>query len=158
LVVSTSEQVLRVFENGTLTHTYPVSTAEAGNGQLSNSYQTPLGLHKVSKKIGSGAEPKTIFRARQNTGKKWTPANTSKEDLVLTRILWLEGLEPGFNKGRNARGDLVDSMKRYIYIHGTNDEKAIGRPASKGCVRMETNNLMEVYQETPTGTLVWIEE
>ena len=157
LVVSVSEQKIRVFSSGKLQKTYLISTAKNGIGQEVGSGQTPLGLHRVSEKFGHSSAPNTIFVGRQSTGRKWTPGSAANEDLILTRILWLEGLERGFNSGSNSRGKLVDSRKRMIYIHGTNHEELLGMPVSKGCIRMEKNDVMEIFEKIPNGSLVWIE-
>ncbi len=158
LLVSSKEQRLYLYEDQHLVASYVVSTAEAGVGQEEKSYQTPLGLHKVAKKIGRNAPLYTIFRGRINTGKRWNPHEFkyAQDDLVLTRILWLEGLEPGYNSGRNSQGILVDSKDRFIYIHGTNHEEDLGVPASKGCIRMAANNLIYLFDQVPVGSLVWI--
>lgn len=157
LVVSVSKQKITVFSNGKHQKTYTISTAKNGIGQEVGSGQTPLGLHRVSEKFGYSSAPNTIFVGRQSTGRKWVPGSGGDQDLILTRILWLEGLERGFNSGVNSNGKSVDSRKRMIYIHGTNHEELLGTPVSKGCIRMEKGDIMEVFEKIPNGSLVWIE-
>jgi L,D-transpeptidase YbiS len=101
----------------------------------------------VREKHGDGAESGTIFKARQPVG-HWSPGMETESDLVLTRILWLDGMEP-----RNG-----NTFQRYIYIHGTNDERSLGRPASHGCVRLRNREVIEVFELVPVGTPVWIGE
>jgi hypothetical protein len=133
---------------------YPVSTAANGPGEQSGSYCTPRGRHRIAEKIGAGAPLFAAFKARQPTGEIWTPALDAAEpgrDWILTRILWLEGLEPGRN-----RGGTVDSHDRYIYIHGTNEEHRIGTPASHGCIRMKNADVAELFERVKVGTEVRI--
>ena len=125
-----------------------VSTSRFGIGQLENSNKTPLGLHRVARKIGGGSVLGTVFRSRQAIGLKW--AGHPKGSIVH-RILWLEGLEPRFNRGCN-----VDTFRRYIYIHGFGDETSLGRPQSHGCVHVAARDLIPLYDAVPEGTLVWI--
>ncbi|MFO1476334.1 MAG: L,D-transpeptidase [Verrucomicrobiota bacterium] len=124
------------------------STSRFGTGQQAGSNQTPLGLHRVAEKIGHGWPSGTAFRSRQPVGCTWQGMPDAK---ITTRILWLEGLEPGFNRGNG-----VDSHERYIYIHGTGDETTLGRPASCGCVHLAAADLVPLFDTTPSGTLVWI--
>ena len=155
-IVDVSEQEIRLYEQGDFTVSYPVSTAEKGVGNKNNSYQTPLGLHYIRNKIGAGAARLSIFDSRSNTGKIATletrPRHTG-EDLVTSRILWLSGLEPGINQGQG-----VDSYRRYIYIHGTQEEGLIGQPASHGCIRMRNADVMDLFKRMPERSLVWIIE
>ena len=133
---------------------YPVSTAANGAGEQSGSFCTPRGRHRIAEKIGAGAPMYAAFKARQPTGEIWTPgldAGNPERDWILTRILWLEGLEPGKNKG-----DAVDSHNRYIYIHGTNEENKIGAPASHGCVRMKNADIAQLFDLVEVGTEVRI--
>ncbi len=134
------------------------ATGAAGTGQRINSLQTPLGWHEVGRKIGGDAPWGQVFRGRVPTGEIWQPGMDTTEDLVLTRILWLDGLEPGFNQGTNAEGVVVDSRRRYIYIHGTNGEADLGTPSSHGCVRLSNDDVIEAYARIPEGTLVLISE
>jgi lipoprotein-anchoring transpeptidase ErfK/SrfK len=145
--VSIGMQRLRLFDGPHLVHEWPCSTSKFGLGFIEGSNKTPLGSFIVIEKHGDGAESGTIFKSRQPVG-LWQPGMETKTDLVLTRILWLQGLE-----GRNA-----NTYKRYIYIHGTNDENSIGRPASHGCVRMRNKDVTELFDLVPEGTPVWINE
>lgn len=133
-----------------LQRNFLISTSRFGIGQIANSNCTPLGLHRVAEKIGAGWPAGTVFKARQPVGFTWKGMPDAK---ITTRILWLEGLEPGFN-----RGGKVDSYDRYIYIHGTGDETTIGRPASCGCIHLADADLVPLFHKIPGGTLVWIEE
>jgi len=126
------------------------STSRFGIGEAANSNRTPRGLHRIAKKIGGGWPVGTAFSSRQVTGFTWHGKPMAP---ITTRIFWLEGLEPGFN-----RGDKVDSHARYIYIHGTGDETTLGRPASHGCVHLAAADLIPLYDLLPEGTLVWIAE
>jgi len=126
------------------------STSRFGTSQIAGSNGTPLGLHRIVKKIGGGWPVGTVFKSRKPIGDTWQGRPNAK---VTTRILWLEGLEPGFNRGGN-----VDSYSRYIYIHGTGDETTIGRPASCGCIHLAANDLIPLFDKLPVGTLVWIAE
>lgn len=133
---------------------YPVSTAANGLGERSGSYCTPRGRHRIAEKIGAGAPLYAAFKGREPTGEIWTPALDAADpgrDWILTRILWLEGLEPGRNQGGT-----VDSHARYIYIHGTNEEHRIGTPASHGCIRMKNADVAELFDLVPVGTEVRI--
>jgi len=124
------------------------STSRFGIGQTEGSNCTPLGLHRIAEKIGGGWPAGAVFKSRQLTGFTWQGMPDAK---ITTRILWLEGLEPDFNRG----GD-VDSFARYIYIHGTGDETTLGRPASRGCIHLAADDLMPLFDRLPVGTLVWI--
>jgi len=129
---------------------YVISTSRFGIGQVMDSYQTPLGLHRIARKAGGGHPIGTVFKARQPVGLTW---QGMPEGSIVHRILWLEGLEPGFN-----RGGEVDTFQRYIYIHGFGDEMTLGRPQSCGCVHLAAADLMPLYERLPIGTLVWIAE
>lgn len=126
------------------------STSRFGLGQTEGSNQTPLGLHRVVEKIGGGWPAGTVFKGRLPIGYTWQGMPEAK---ITTRILWLEGLEPGFNRGGN-----VDSHARYIYIHGTGDQASIGRPTSCGCIHLADADLVPLFDQLPGGTLVWISE
>jgi L,D-transpeptidase YbiS len=125
------------------------STSRFGVGQLAGSNCTPLGLHRIAEKIGGGWPVGTVFEGRQPIGFTWKGLPLAK---ITSRILWLEGLEPGFNRGGN-----VDTHARYIYIHGTGDEPTLGRPASPGCIHLAADDLLPLFDKLPSGTLVWIE-
>lgn len=153
LVVDVPGQQLYLFESGELVGHFPVSTAERGTGNQEGSLQTPLGLHRVDEKIGADAPRGMIFRGRRPTGELAEiltgPDERAARDDVTTRILWLEGLEPGVNQGGQ-----VDSKQRYIYIHGTPEEGRIGQPASHGCVRMTNADVITLFDRVREGALV----
>lgn len=133
---------------------YRVSTATNGAGELSGSNCTPRGQHIVRAKIGAGAPPNTVFVGRRPTGEIWTPALAGQfpdRDWILTRILWLSGCEVGINR----LGD-VDTMRRYIYIHGTPDAVELGKPGSIGCIRMRNSDLIDLFDRVPARTPVEI--
>lgn len=133
-----------------------VSTAEAGTGQTEDSGQTPLGWHVIRAAIG-GDQPKgTVFRGRRPTGEVYSEALGAEHpgrDWILTRILWLSGLEPGFN-----RGGQVDTQRRYIYLHGTPPDQPMGVPASHGCIRLGDDDLLRLFDQAPPGTPVWLHD
>lgn len=128
---------------------YRISSSKFGVGQTMNSNCTPLGLHRIARKIGGGYPQGTVFRGRKPVGFTWQGLPEAK---IVHRIFWLEGLEPGFN-----RGGAVDSFERYIYIHGFADETTLGRPASHGCIHLAAEHLIPLYDGLPEGTLVWID-
>lgn len=135
---------------------YPVSTAAAGAGERNGSLATPRGRHVVRARIGAGAAPLAVFRGRRPTGELWSPAlaaTAPERDWILGRILWLCGCEPG----RNRFGK-VDTMRRYIYIHGTPPDQPLGVPASHGCVRMAPDDVVTLFDATPVGAEVQIRE
>jgi hypothetical protein len=127
------------------------STSRFGIGQVEGSNCTPLGLHRIAEKIGAGEPAGTVFKGRKIIGHTSQPEFADAK--ITTRILWLDGLEPGFNRGGN-----VDSHARYIYIHGTADQKSLGRPASHGCIHLADADLIALFDLLPGGTLVWIGE
>ena len=131
-----------------LMKTLVCSTSRHGIGQVAGSNRTPLGLHRIAEKHGGDQPAGTIFRDRLPVGNL---ANGMVPGAITQRILWLDGLEPGFNRGGN-----VDTYSRYIYIHGTGDEATLGRPASGGCVHLAAADLIPLYAAVPVGTLVWI--
>jgi hypothetical protein len=151
--VSVDEQVMRVIEASRVIFQATCATAANGVGSQMNSLKTPLGWHTVAEKIGDGARRGQVFRARIPTRQIWRPGDDVVEDMVLTRILWLTGLEPGKNKGGS-----VDSYARNIYIHGTNDEARIGTPSSHGCVRLTNDDVVEAFRIIPAGTPVLISD
>ena len=148
LRVSVSAQRLDlVDDHGRVTRSFPVSTAKKGTGSEPDSHKTPLGWHRVCAKIGDGAAAGTQFVGRQPTGRIWKSTDPVEEkNLVLTRILWLDG-EEAHNR---------TSKDRYIYIHGTNREDLIGTPASAGCVCLKNSDVIELYDLVPNGTRVEI--
>lgn len=141
-------------EGDRLIREYPVSTAKNGLGEKNGSYCTPRGRHRIAAKIGAGQPLYAVFKGRAPTGEVWSRELAAKNpgrDWILTRILWLEGLEPGKNKGGT-----VDSHSRYIYIHGTDEEHLIGTPASHGCIRMKNQDVAELFDLVEEGTEVRI--
>jgi hypothetical protein len=155
LIVSIAEQTVSLFEKNEFVKKFPCSTSRFGIGQMEGSNCTPLGLHRIAEKIGAGEQVGTVFKSRQVTGHTSQPEFADAK--ITTRILWLEGLESGLNKGSNG-GVNVDSHARYIYIHGTADQKSIGRPASHGCIHLADADLVPLFDLLPSGTLVWISE
>lgn len=155
--ISVASQTLRVLdEQGCILREYPISTAKAGVGEISGSYQTPRGRHRIRAKIGAGAPENTVFVRRRPTGEIWTPALADEfpgRDWILTRIFWLCGCEPGKN-----RHGCVDTMRRFVYIHGAPDSAEMGRPGSHGCVRMHTPDIIELFDLVPCYTTVDIRE
>ncbi len=145
--VSVGAQRLKLFDGHRLLRDWSCSTSKFGLGSTEGSNKTPLGRFEVREKHGAGAECGTIFKSRQPVG-IWRPGMETQSDLVLTRILWLQGLE-----AENA-----NTFQRYIYIHGTNDEASLGRPASHGCVRMRNREIIELFDLVAEGTPVWIGE
>ena len=133
-----------------------VSTARNGPGERRGSESTPRGLHYIRARIGAGQPLNAVFVSRRPTGETYTPALRAAfpgRDWILTRILWLCGLEPG----RNRLGD-VDTMRRYVYIHGCPDEDPMGVPTSRGCIKMRNRELVELFDRVPVGTRVLIKE
>jgi lipoprotein-anchoring transpeptidase ErfK/SrfK len=133
-----------MIEGEAVTATWPVSTSRFGLGFEEGSFRTPTGRFRIAEKIGEGAPAGMIFQSRIATGK--VADQGGEEDLVLTRILWLEGLDP-----QNA-----NTRQRYIYIHGTNQEHLIGTPASHGCIRLRNNDMIELFDRVREGTHVEI--
>jgi hypothetical protein len=151
LVVSVAEQTVSLFENGGFIKKLSCTTSRFGIGQKEGSNCTPLGLHRIAEKTGADAPAGTVFKSRQVTGHTSQPEFADAK--ITTRILWLEGFEPGFNRGGN-----VDSHARYIYIHGTADQTSIGKPTSCGCIHLADADLIPLFDLLPVGTLVWIVE
>ena len=155
--ISLAEQRLSVLDDdGRVERSYPISTASKGAGEERGSYCTPRGNHIVRAKIGEGSADNTVFVARRPTGELYTPAlgeEFSGRDWILTRILWLSGCEPG----RNRLGS-VDTMRRYVYIHGSPDASAMGVPGSHGCIRMRNADIIELFDRVPVYTPVEITE
>jgi len=145
LVISVEDQRLVLLNKGVPIKSYPVSTSKFGLGSKSRSYKTPLGKMYVHQKIGSGARSGTVFKGRRPTGEVLRP-NTPGRDPIVSRILWLEGME---RSNRNT-------MERMIYIHGTPEERNIGRPVSYGCVRMKSRDVIDLYGKIAVGTKVYI--
>jgi lipoprotein-anchoring transpeptidase ErfK/SrfK len=156
LDVSLAEQVLRVVERGGVAAEYPVSTARNGAGERNGSGCTPRGWHRIRACIGAGMPAGTVFVGRRPTGETYSPelaAAHPQRDWILTRILWLGGLEPGFN-----RFGAVDTGRRYIYIHGSPDRAVAGPPGSHGCIRMRNADILCLFQQVKGGTRVLIHE
>ncbi len=159
-IVKVGEQELYLFSEQILIATYPVSTSRYGVGQEEGSNQTPLGVHFIQEKIGGKAAPCEIFLSRKPTNsiaEVESQAISTNKDCITSRILWLSGLEAGFNSGNNAEGICVDSAQRYIYIHGTHEEGLIGQEASIGCVRMKNEDVIDVFKYLKVSSLVIIE-
>ena len=155
--LSISDQTLTLFDNlGGVTAKYSVSTAANGVGCEKDSGCTPLGRHIIRAKIGAGSVPNTIFVGRRATGEICTPelmAAFPNRDWILTRILWLSGKEVGKNRLGN-----VDTMQRYIYIHGSPDGTEMGKASSHGCVRMRNADIVALFDLVEVGTTVVIVE
>jgi len=154
LRIALAEQQLHLLRGGAAFKSYAISTSRNGAGERAGSYQTPRGAHLVRAKIGAGAPLGTVFRGRRPTGELYSEELARAQpgrDWILTRILWLSGLEVG----RNRLGD-VDTMRRYIYIHGTPDSTTLGSPSSIGCVRMRNAAIVELFDLVPAGTRVEI--
>ena len=156
LLVGVRGQTLTLFQGRRKIREYPVSTAKNGAGEIRGSGCTPRGMHRIRIKIGSGREKHSVFVGRRPTGEVYSSALARRHparDWILTRILWLTGLEPGRN-----RGGAVDSLRRFIYIHGTPDSEPMGRPCSHGCIRMRNTDLIGLFDLVRAGTLVDIQE
>jgi lipoprotein-anchoring transpeptidase ErfK/SrfK len=154
--ISIADQALALYEDGRLLRRYAVSTAKNGAGEQNGSFRTPRGRHVIRAKIGRGAPANTVFVKRRPTGETFTPeldAASPGRDWMLTRLLWLSGCEPGFN-----RLGAVDTMRRYIYIHGSPDSREMGKPGSIGCIRMRNSDVMELFDLVEAGTPVEIVE
>ena len=156
LRVIPTEQRLDVVEGSKTSYSYPVSTALNGLGELQDSGKTPRGWHQIRAKIGRGSPINTVFVGRRPTGEIYSADLDllyPGRDWILTRILWLSGLEVGKN-----RLGLCDTMRRYIYIHGCPDELPIGKPESHGCIRMRNTNIIELFDIVKYGTKIYIED
>ena len=155
--ISIAKQTLKVFDDlGKLLHRYSISSAANGVGCEKNSGCTPLGKHLIRAKIGAAAPPDAVFVGRRPTGEVWSPELMQafpNRDWILTRILWLSGTEIGVNRLGN-----VDTMQRYIYIHGSHDLAEMGKIGSHGCIRMRNADVIELFDLVPAGTVVEILE
>lgn len=154
MYVSVKYQRLYLIVNDSTIRKYSISTAKKGIGCKANSNKTPSGLHTIKRKIGEDVPFGGILESRMYTGKVakiLTEKKNASRDYVTTRIMWLQGEEPGLNKGRN-----MDSYNRYIYIHGTPEEGFIGEPASHGCVRMKNKDVIELFSLVDEGTPILI--
>jgi len=152
LVVDVARQRLGLLSNGRLVFEAVVSTAKNGLGCEENSYRTPTGWHRIHARIGDGAEPGSVFRNRVATGDVWR-GEARDEDLILTRVLTLDGLEAGWNRGPGR-----DSLARFIYLHGTNQEGLLGTPVSHGCVRLGNADVVALFDQMAEGDAVLIAE
>lgn len=152
LAVDLAAQRMTLIEDGRAAKVYRVSTSRYGAGELRGSYRTPRGRHIVRAKIGARAPLGAVFRGRRPTGEIWSAelaAAQPDRDWILTRILWLSGTEVG----RNRLGE-VDTMRRYIYIHGAPDSEPMGVPGSIGCIRMRNDEIVELFDLVPVGAVV----
>ncbi len=147
VIISVSEQKLMVLRDGMWTHRFPVSTSKFGLGDSYGSYKTPLGKLRVCDKIGEGLPPGSVMRHRNPTG-EILPVNARGRDPIVTRIIWLEGLEASNDNARN----------RGIYIHGTVEESKIGKPVSYGCIRMKSRDVLDLFEAVPMGSIVNIQQ
>jgi hypothetical protein len=150
--IDISSQRLLLMEDGDLVRSFPISSSAFGEGQIENSLKTPYGKHIIKTKIGTDVDKNHFFVSREHMPQEVAIIHEpidSKDDFITSRIMWLEGLEEGFNKGGS-----VDSFKRYIYIHGTHEEGLIGQKASHGCIRMFNHDVIELYDLVSEDTLV----
>jgi L,D-transpeptidase YbiS len=156
IVIEASKQQLTLYEGERALKRYSVSTAKNGLGEKNGSYCTPRGKHIIRAKIGAGQPENTVFVRRRPTGEIWSRELNARypgRDWMLTRLLWLSGREPG----RNRLGD-VDTMRRYIYIHGSPESAEMGKPGSIGCIRMRNRDIVELFDLVPPYTPVEITE
>ncbi|MCP5524674.1 MAG: L,D-transpeptidase [Verrucomicrobiales bacterium] len=155
LVVSIAQQSMSLWRRGrpgstyAMQRRYVVSTSRFGIGSQRNTNCTPLGLHRVARKVGGGWPQGAVWKSRRRVGWTW---QGRPEAPIAHRILWLDGLEPGLNRGGN-----VDTFARYIYVHGIGNEMTLGRPASHGCIHLSATDILPLYDLLPVGTLIWIE-
>jgi hypothetical protein len=156
LHVNIGQQTLSVWQGDRCIKTYAISTAKNGPGERVHSERTPRGQHIIRAKIGEGADINTVFVGRRDTGERYSPALRQQfpdRDWILTRILWLSGSEVGKN-----RLGAVDTMRRYIYIHGCPDEDEMGVPGSHGCIKMRNRDVIQLFELVAPATPVYIEE
>lgn len=155
--ISIADQTLTLLdEEARVLKLYPVSTSKYGAGNEKDSEKTPLGLHRIKDMIGGAMPINEVFIGRMPHGSLQECLERGEDlpdDVITSRILWLEGMEPGRNQG-----GYVDTYQRYIYIHGTGDEESIGTPSSIGCIRMLNQDVVELFRLVKTGTEVLIEE
>lgn len=152
--VDLARQELALCDEGRVLKRYAISSSKNGPGEQSGSFCTPRGEHIIRAKIGAGAPLNAVFARRRPTGEIWTPALHAKypgRDWILTRILWLSGCEPGRNRLRE-----VDTMRRYIYLHGTHELAEMGKPGSIGCIRMRGPEIIELFDRVPPYTKVLV--
>lgn len=154
LAISVPQQTCTLFKSNLAHRTYAVSTSRNPPSCRENSFGTPGGLHRIARKIGGDQPVGMVFRGRIPTGQCFhtLSAEENCSNLITSRILWLEGLEPGINAGPG-----VDSFQRYIYLHGTNHEERLGQPFSGGCIEFSNTDIIGLYEIVTVGTLVWID-
>lgn len=155
--VNVDEQILELYDDDRmLIRSYKISTAKNGVGQRYGSFQTPLGKHRICEKIGDGEPINTVFKARVPTGELYSPeleaAHPERTDWIITRILWLEGLEDGVN-----RGGEVDSKDRKIYIHASPESRPMGQPFSHGCICLHNDDMLDLFELVEPGVTVTIQ-
>ena len=154
--ISIPQQTLTGFSAGVPLCTYPVSTALNGAGEQEGTGCTPRGRHRIRARIGDGLPVRSVFIGRRPTGEIWSAELAQQHpsrDWILTRILWLCGEQPGYNRGGRS-----DSQRRYIYIHGTGDDQPMGQPLSHGCIRLRNEDMLALFEATPAGCAVYIDE
>jgi len=151
--VNPRRQCVMLLEGRHIIRAYPCSTATAGLGSRRNSFRTPTGWHAIGSKVGGRVPIFAILKARRWTKRVWRPGDSADADMVLSRILRLKGLEAGVNLG----GEL-DTWQRFIYLHGTNAEHQLGRPASRGCIRLSNRDVIDLYDLVSVGCKVLITE
>ncbi len=154
ITIDLSSQKLYLYQGQELMASYAVSTSKEGAGEEMGSGCTPRGLHRIRIKIGEGEPVNSVFVARRPTGEIYNSElgqQYPERDWILTRILWLTGLEPGRNSGGN-----IDTLRRFIYIHGCPDSEPMGIPLSHGCVRMRNQDLLDLFQRVDTATIIEI--
>jgi hypothetical protein len=153
LIVSIQRQELALLRDGEILRVFRISTSKNPPSCRAHSFGTPTGLHAAADKIGDGAPAGMVFKGRVATGQHYAayPPQAQQRNLITSRIIRLRGLQPGINSG-----DGCDSFERYIYIHGTNHEDRIGEPFSGGCVEMLNTEMIELFDATVEGDLVWI--
>ena len=158
LVINIAKQTLIIYQHDKEIDHYDVSTAKNGIGSQQDSGCTPLGAHIIAEKIGGSQPINTVFVGRVPTGEIYSKAldkQYPERDWILSRILWLSGIEEGRNKGSNSQGG-CDTYQRYIYIHGMPDSEPKGIPRSHGCVRMRNQDIMALFEQVKAGTTVQI--
>ncbi len=158
VVINIATQRLVLYREDVAVSSYLISTAKNGIGSQQDSGRTPLGRHIIADKIGGDYPINTVFVGRVATGERYDEElgrQHPKRDWILSRILWLKGLDAGINLGSNDKGG-CDTYQRYIYIHGTPDSEPMGVPLSHGCIRMRNEDIIELYQQVDEGTPVTV--
>jgi len=148
----TNQRLYRLSSDNSISQTFPVSTAVRGLGNLQDSFKTPVGIHRIKEKIGADEPSGMVFKGRRAMGVICKHKDNREEDEITSRILWLDGLEDGTNKG-----GVNDTFSRYIYIHGTSDELRIGKPVSRGCIRMKNSDVIDLFDDVQLNDIVLIE-